>query len=525
MNSLHALLRPQVIHSPHLAIGLMVIALAILHGFLGDRRRFKFSALTLSTFTLMTAALAAFMVAMAGPVVWVLADWGWGQMSLFFDPLSCLMLGLVGFLGYVVTRFSLNYMDGDPGQQRFIQWLCATQGSVALLVISGNLLVFIACWMAISLCLHQLLTFYPERVGAKLAAKKKFLISRLGDVCLISAALLVWFQFKSLDFSVILNSETVASDSGLLPWIGGLLVAAAIIKSAQFPFHSWLPDTLETPTPVSALMHAGIINAGGYLVLRMSPLLVQVPSALNALAFIGAFTALFASVIMMTQPSVKKSLAWSTVSQMGFMMLQCGLGAFALAMLHVVAHSLYKAYAFLSSGSSVRQAAVSWVPMSRPAAHPKILIGSLLAALMIGGGTCLLLVDHVMASPGELLLAAVFVMALAHLLWTLWSSSMRRLLLTWGIAIAGLTAVTCFALHAGFSLVLQSALPVYHPERTALDVILMTLVTLLFLAVLIFQAQIPAWGTHPRLSRLYVHASNGFYFGTYLNRFIQKLGL
>ncbi|SKA88567.1 NAD(P)H-quinone oxidoreductase subunit 5 [Prosthecobacter debontii] len=524
MNSLLALLHPQVVYAPQLAIALGVILLALLHGFLADRRKFKASALTLSTFTLIAAALAGFSVAMAGPVEWVLVDWGWGQLSILLDALSCIMLGLVGFLGYIVTRFSLNYLEGDPGQQRFIQWLCATQGSVVLLVISGNLLLFIVSWMAISLCLHQLLTFYPDRPGAKQAAKKKFLISRLGDACLISAALLVWLQFKSLDFSVIL-APAAAAKQPLLPWIAGLLVAAAIIKSAQFPFHSWLPDTLETPTPVSALMHAGIINAGGYLILRMSPLLVQVPGALNTLAFIGAFTALFASVIMMTQSSVKKSLAWSTVSQMGFMMLQCGLGAFALAMLHVVAHSLYKAYAFLSSGSSVRQATVSWVPTSRPAAHPKILIGALLAALMIGCGTCLLLVDHVMASPGELLLAAVFVMALAHLLWTLWSSSMRRRLLTWGLAIAGLTAVTCFTLHAAFSSVLQSALPLYHPERTALDFILMSLVMLLFLAVLVFQAQLPAWGTHPRFSRLYVHAANGFYFGTYLNRFTQKLGL
>ena len=139
--------------------------------------------------------------------------------------------------------------------------------------------------------------------------------------------------------------------------IGILFVLGAMTKSAQFPFHSWLPDTMETPTPVSALMHAGVINAGGFLVIRLSPLVSLSPIALDLLALIGALTAMLGAVVMLTQTSIKRSLAYSTIAQMGFMMLQCGLGAFSAALLHIVAHSAYKAHAFLSSGSVLDSAA------------------------------------------------------------------------------------------------------------------------------------------------------------------------
>src|SRR5690606_5255778 len=136
-------------------------------------------------------------------------------------------------------------------------------------------------------------------------------------------------------------------------WVGWLIICGALLKSAQFPFHTWLPDTMGTPTPVSTLMHAGIINAGGYLVIRLSPLLVENTTAMLFLATIGAVTLASASLVMLTQTSVKRMLAYSTIAQMGFMLLQCGLGAYALAVLHLIAHSLYKAHAFLSSGSTV----------------------------------------------------------------------------------------------------------------------------------------------------------------------------
>lgn len=464
------------------------------------------------------AVILAGGVMLAGPMRIELASWGPAHLALLLDPLSSLMMLMVSFLGVVVTRYSINYLDGDARQASFSGWLTATLSSVLLLVVSSNLLMFTAAWIATSLSLHQLLTLYRERPAALAAARKKFIISRLADACMGAALVLVWHGHGTWEFH-----ELFANPAG--PHAGavaGFLVAAAMLKSAQFPFHSWLPDTLETPTPVSALMHAGIINAGGFLIVRLSPVVAQSPMALNTLALLGAFTALFASVIMMTQTSIKKSLAWSTVAQMGFMMLQCGLGAFALAMLHLVAHSLYKAHAFLSSGSVVAITKSAWTPVGRPAAHPLVVLGSLAVSISMGFGIAAAFGLNPTDNPGQTLLIAVFVMAMAHLLWTLWSSSLRQRLVLRGLGLVAAATAACFALHAAFEQLLAACVPAYAPLRSGGEYAVMAVIALLFLAVLVFQSQLPAWAAHPAVARFYVHAGNGFYLGTLLNRLTQK---
>jgi NAD(P)H-quinone oxidoreductase subunit 5 len=484
------------------------------------------SHLALGTFGL--AALAAAGRFISGPLILEIPAWSLLPLGVYFDTLSAVMLLLVSFLGAVVTRYSCNYLDGDPQQGRFAKWLCVTLGSVTTLIISGNLLMFTLAWVATSMSLHQLLTFYPDRPAGILAARKKFLISRLGDACLIGALILSWQCFGSWRFvEMFAATESLriqpGAQSSCLGWVSVLLVAGALLKSAQFPFHSWLPDTMETPTPVSALMHAGIINAGGFLVLRLSPIIASSPAALNALALTGALTALFASVVMLTQTSVKRSLAYSTIAQMGFMMLQCGLGAFALAALHIVAHSLYKAHAFLSSGSIVSISKSAWTPSGRPAAHPLILAGTLTAAagLTIGIGTLFGL--SVTSGAGVLLLGAVFMMALTYLLWNLWSSSHRMLLLGWGLLV-GITAATAyFGLHLVFEKLLASSLAHYAPVRSPIEYAIMALVVVLFMTTLVFQSQLPTWSA-TRIGRaFYVHASQGFYLGTIANRLTLAL--
>jgi NAD(P)H-quinone oxidoreductase subunit 5 len=477
------------------------------------------TAFTMARLFFVGAVALAIGVALAGPMRLHLADTRFADFALLVDPLSVTMLLLVSFLGIVVTRFSINYLDGDPGQGKFSRWLLITLTCVLALVASSNLLMFTVAWIATSLSLHNLLTFYKDRPGAITAARKKFIVSRLADACMVAALVLVWMGHGSWEFHELFANPSSPYSS----IVACLLVAAAMLKSAQFPFHSWLPDTLETPTPVSAFMHAGIINAGGFLIVRLSPLVTQSTTALNTLALAGAFTALFASVIMMTQTSIKKSLAWSTVAQMGFMMLQCGLGAFALAMLHIVAHSLYKAHAFLSSGSVVQITKSAWVPVGRPAAHPMVVFGALVVSMLVG-----LLLATVMgvtwqSNPGHLLLIMVFVMAMAHLLWTLWSSSMRQKLILQGLGIVTAATFACFLLHEGFGLLLAPCLPSYAPVRTTTEFIVMAFIALLFLAVLIFQSQLPSWSSKPFFARLYVHASNGFYVGTIFNRITQKL--
>ncbi len=438
------------------------------------------------------------------------------------DSLTAVMLLLVSFLGAVVTRYGCHYLAGDPGQSRFAKWLALTLTSVLTLIVSGNLLLFAVAWAATSLTLHKLLTFYPARPAALLAANKKFLFSRVGDLCLIAGLALAWRCFGTWDFQEMFSASANLSSGCVVP-LAFLLVLAALLKSAQFPFHSWLPDTMETPTPVSALMHAGIINAGGFLVVRLSPILVNVPAALNALAITGAFTALFASVVMLTQTSIKRSLAYSTIAQMGFMMLQCGLGAFSLAVLHIVAHSLYKAHAFLSSGSVVALKKAAWSPTERPAAHPGILVGTLIAAIALTAGMGALFGLRWDADPGVLLLGTIFLMALAYLFWSLWATTHEPALLVKGLLAGAGASGAYFGLHAGFERLLAGSIPHYAPERSPMEAAVMIGVAALFMAVTILQAQLPCWSTSRRMRALYVHISNGAYLGTWANLLTARI--
>ena len=269
---------------------------------------------------------------------------------------SITVLILVSFIGLIVVRFSTRYMGGDPGQQRFQRWLQMTLACVAIVVTANHLALLIAAWIGISLCLHQLLMFYPDRKRAALAAHKKFLFARVAEACLIAAAVLLYEHHGTLFISEMMNAYS--HDNGLaLSWqehVAALLIAsAAMVKCAQFPMHGWLIQVVESPTPVSALLHAGIINLGGYLLLITAPLMLQADAARWLVLLVAGLTCVTASLIMMTRVSVKVMLAWSTVSQMGLMLVECALGQYGLALLHLVAHSCYKAYSFLNSGSQV----------------------------------------------------------------------------------------------------------------------------------------------------------------------------
>ena len=174
-------------------------------------------------------------------------------------------------------------------------------------------------------------------------------------MALIAAAVLLTLAYGTTDIAQILSAARAGNGGGLAIAAAGFLAAAALLKSAQFPMHGWLTEVMETPTPVSALLHAGVINAGGFLLIRFADVMLLAPGVLAVLVMIGGFTALFGGLVMLTQPAVKTSLAWSTVAQMGFMILECGLGLFPLALLHIVAHSLYKAHSFLASGGAVER--------------------------------------------------------------------------------------------------------------------------------------------------------------------------
>ena len=292
-----------------------------------------------------------------GPGTSLLLGWGGVGVSLRWDAVSVPMFTLVSFIGWVVLRYAAAYLDGEARQGAFVGWLCATLAAVLMLVLAGNIIQLVGAWIATSLLLHKLLLFHPERVAAQRAARKKFITARIGDAALMVAATLLIAAYGTTDLARM--DQLARVGEGGLPVVvaAAALAVAALLKSAQFPTHGWLTEVMETPTPVSALLHAGVINAGGFLLIRFADVMLLAPGALAALAMIGGFTALFGGLVMLTQPAVKTSLAWSTVAQMGFMILECGLALFPLALLHILAHSLYMAHAFLASGGAVEHVA------------------------------------------------------------------------------------------------------------------------------------------------------------------------
>ena len=483
------------------------------------------------------AAGLSFLAALAAAAAYFIADttapargvaFGAAEVgfTVYYDALSAVMALLVAFVGVIVIDYSRNYLDGDAQQGRFIKWLCLTLAAVLTLIISGNLLQFTLAWVATSLCLHQLLVFYGDRRAARLAARKKFIASRLGDLSLIGAMALIYSSFGSLDFATMFAAADGMRASGEIPgglhWVAMLLVVGAMMKSAQFPFHGWLTEVMETPTPVSALLHAGIINGGGFLILRLSDIVSLSVPALQMLAVVGGFTALFGSVVMLTQNSVKVSLAWSTIAQMGFMMLQCGLGAFSAAALHIVAHSLYKAHAFLSSGSVIDLSRGSWVAQPHGKPHPARLVVALVGAVALTWGVSLAFGASLTEAPGVFALGAILVMGVTHLVANAIDERPSFFVIIRGIALAGGVAVVYFGLQLGFEALMAGTLPPKASVRGPLDLAIVALVIVMFGAVTVLQNTMPYRMHDARWRTMYVHLFNGFYVNTATNRLVQR---
>jgi NAD(P)H-quinone oxidoreductase subunit 5 len=277
--------------------------------------------------------------------------------SLRLDSINILMFSMIAIIGLIVVRYSLNYLDGDNRQGAFLGRLAATITSMQLFVLSGNLGILFLSWVLTSMSLHRLLIFYRERPGAMVAAHKKFIVARLWDTCLLAMVLLLYNQFETGNLEVIftelINAIAINKTPEGVELPALLLAAAALLKYAQFPLHGWLMEVMETLTPLSALLHAGLINALPFLIIRMAYVMEASNSASIVLIILGAFTALFASVVFLTQTSVKTALAYSSIAHMGFSLMTCGFGAYAASMFHLVAHSFYKAQVFLSSGSVI----------------------------------------------------------------------------------------------------------------------------------------------------------------------------
>ncbi|MEM8530476.1 MAG: proton-conducting transporter membrane subunit [Chloroflexota bacterium] len=442
------------------------------------------------------------------------------------DRLSASITLLVAGVGAVSYRFALRYLDGEPRQQQFLRWLAFTVASAYILMPATNLLLLFSVWLLTSFGLHQLLTFYQERSEAFPPARKKFLISRLGDVALLAAIGLIGLGWGTLDLHVFLSRVT---ESGVWPFtptvVALLIVTAALTKSAQFPFHSWLPETMEAPTPVSALMHAGIINAGGVLLLHFAPLLVTVPVALLMLAFVGTLTAMLGLLAMWAQTNIKRSLAWSTVSQMGFMMLQFGMAAFPAAILHLLGHGCYKAWSFLRTGDLPRH---SPTPPTSPMRSVVMgILGTLIAVPALWLGVLITGFDP-FQSPGKF--ALTFIVALA--IGQVWIAIFRTPTYATSNTLSGsVIALITTVVVAIFALGLYQGaeifyMPVWGEVPIATGPVAWAAAAL---PILGFTFMVTLYTLLPIFSRtamgraFYVHAIHGFYFGAIADRLVERI--
>jgi len=294
---------------------------------------------------------------LVGPWSWIPAGGFQVDVGLLVDPLTACLLIVVTTIGLLVHVYSIGYMSHDPGYWRFFAYLNLFMFSMLLLVLADSWLVVFVAWELVGLCSYLLIGFWYRKRVAALAAKKAFIVNRVGDVGFALGIMAIFVNTGTLNVHEsieILISPTLVAFPIPVVVVALLVFAGAMGKSAQFPLHVWLPDAMEGPTPVSALIHAAtMVNAGVYLVARANPLFAAAPSAMVVVAGIGIFTAILAASIAMTQTDIKRVLAYSTLSQLGYMFAALGVGAFSAAIFHLMTHGFFKGLLFLGSGSVI----------------------------------------------------------------------------------------------------------------------------------------------------------------------------
>ena len=285
------------------------------------------------------------------------------KVGMLIDCLTAVMMVLITSVSTVIHVYSIRYLEGDSGYARFFALLSFMTFVILSLVSSPNLFMLFVFWQLLSWALYLILAFnFPNRPACQ-NAFKTFFVHRVGDVSFLCGIFLAYKYFGTLEFTELFKAaaeqpQVISLFSGMfdisaVTAIALLIFVGAMAKSSQFPLHVWLPDTMDSPTPVSALMHAGIINAGGFLLNRLAPFYTLSPNTLHIVFVIGVLTVLMGASMMLAQNDIKKTLGFSTMGQMGYMIMECGLGAFALAIFHLIAHGLFKASLFLGAGQGI----------------------------------------------------------------------------------------------------------------------------------------------------------------------------
>ena len=296
-------------------------------------------------------------------IEWISSGGFTANWSINIDPLSSVMLVVVTFVSALVHIYSIGYMSHDPHKPRFMSYLSLFTFSMLALVVSDNFLQLFFGWEGVGLCSYLLIGFWYKKETANNAAIKAFIVNRIGDFGLAIAIFLIFFFFGTINFDETFQAVSQFSDkkidffgfeSNLITLICIFLFIGAMGKSAQFLLHTWLPDAMEGPTPVSALIHAAtMVTAGVFLVVRCSPIFEYSQVALNLVTIVGMITAIFAASVALVQNDIKKIVAYSTCSQLGYMFFAAGIGAYHIAMFHLFTHAFFKALLFLGSGSVI----------------------------------------------------------------------------------------------------------------------------------------------------------------------------
>lgn len=415
------------------------------------------------------ASIAARLAAWWSVLAAVLLTWQvWspsplGIAGLRVDRLTTVASLFVGIVGWTTLRFAARSMQGHARYERFLRLVAAALLPQCWSRAGSSLPLLAAGWILLGISVTALVGIEDRSTQAVRASRRHALMARISDVCLVGAVALMAWRGRTLDLAGFLQGVPELSEGERLP-IALLVSLAAIARSAQVPFHLWLPASAEAPTPVSALLHAGIVNAGGLLLIRTAPLIVRVPEAWVLLSAAGSLTMVVGMLASWHQWRVKHALAWSTIAQMGFMIAQCAVAAFPAALLHMLGHGSYKALAFLGSGE--RQRAATPVPRGWTGIVA-LCAGTAVAVACMPLATRLTGFDPTHA-PGELALSAVIALSVGQV----WGLRVRRrtspAMLTLALVASVLGPIGCFAMYRGigdFLAPVHGELPV--PSGTA----------------------------------------------------------
>lgn len=480
----------------------------VLAALAAPRVRHPWRALSLATGAALALAFGRLLLVFASAI---------GTAGAIGTRIASVLVLLITFLGWVIGRYSRVNLAGEPGERRYVLGLLATLAAVCTVVSTNDFAVLIAAWAASSVTLHPLLTFYGERPLARLAARKKFMAARLAELCLLGAAALLYLQWRTLDLGSLARLATASASLPAAVECAAVLIAAAVVlRCAQLPLHGWLVQVMEAPSSVSALLHAGVVNLGGYVLIRLAPLLCASAPAELLLVAVGSATAVLAGLTMMTCTSVKVRLAWSTCSQMGLMLTECGLGLYDLALLHLLAHALYKAYAFLSAGEVVQESANGQPRAQSAPGVPHLLAGRLLAAplaaLLVIGSSSLW---HTIVNAPQLSGPACLIGSIGCAV-LLWNSATLALYLR--------NIMVMFAavqLYLLWHLTIRSAFPVPTGSASGLA---MLWAGGCFLMLYVLQWQLARPVRSPGAARLRAWASAGYFLDEPMTALVMRRG-